>query len=433
MSDSTLDYEDLKKLVKEDAVAIRGRATLLPAGGPGDKVFPPTHSVDDRNKERGAKYAFEDRRIDGNDVKCVLLDSVQSQANRMEEALQMLWAEQRIALPVITVDLSGCAPEVGLVTSLTAPHRIADALLRDSLVDGKTLFRMSEVGRSFTDATPKNAAPLFNVCPTSLVFGLWDSTGPKGGLGSKFARALVSEIVGVGARFGVKTSSRIDPTGIINAAGPIFEAKETAPDGTRMWTPFVLEAQPVKPDKPPKDEKDTEAVVKWKSKNASKDHGKPTAINHSNIPPSIDALAGGVTIDYAIHTVVLSIAALRKLHLKEGFIEARVVLAALGLIAVLAAEDRGHDLRSRCLLVPKPGESLRLEAVRKDGSTEPLQLDLDGSIRLYEAATAALPDSLRFKSKPGQSLATLLPSPKLAHLIRESRKLATSGADVEGE
>jgi TolB protein len=41
-------------------------------------------------------------------------------------------------------------------------------------------------------------------------------------------------------------------------------------------------------------------------------------VNHSNIPPSIDAPAGGVTIDMATHTVVLSLAALRKLTFGEG-------------------------------------------------------------------------------------------------------------------
>jgi CRISPR-associated protein Csb1 len=152
-----LNVEQLKELVAGGAVAIRGTATLEPAGGPGDKIFPPTHKEDDRDKEKhGAKYAFETRRIGGQGVTCVLLDSVQSQANRMEEALQALWADRQIVLPVVSVDFSSIAPEVGRVTSLSAPHRIADALLRDSLLDGQ-LFRLSNIGRSFTDASTKDA------------------------------------------------------------------------------------------------------------------------------------------------------------------------------------------------------------------------------------------------------------------------------------
>ena len=176
-----LSLKRLTDLVAGGAVALRGRAILEPAGGSGDKVFPPSHMVDDNARNAGAKYAAERRVIDGVVKECVLLDSVQSQANRMEESLQALWADKRLSLPVIAVDFSKVAADVGRVTSLTAPHRVADALLRDSLLNG-TLFRLSELGRSFTDATPRNAAPLFRVCPTGLVFGVWDSTGPKGGL-----------------------------------------------------------------------------------------------------------------------------------------------------------------------------------------------------------------------------------------------------------
>lgn len=434
LSPKPLTIDLLRRLVAGDdnadaAVAIRGTATLEPAGGPGDKVFPPTHSVDKNERRPGAKYAFERRRIRGEAVDCVLIDSVQSQANRMEEALEALWTSRKIALPVIAVDFSNVAPDVGVVTSLSAPHRVADALLRDSMV-GETFFRLSEIGRSFTDATAKNAAPLFKVCPTGLVFGLWDSTGPKGGLGSKFARALVSEIVGVGATVGSKTSSRIDPASIITSAGPVFVAKEPGPDGKPTWTLNVMEAKPLKEDKLPKDEQDVGAVEKWgKAEKA----GKPTSINHSNIPPTIDDIAGGVTIDYATHTVVLSLATLRKLSFGGAETEARTVLAALAVLAVLAAEDRGHDLRSRCLLVPKQGEALKLEAVNRDGTTHLLSIDLNGAIALFNAAIATLPEALRFMQAAGVPLVTLTPSPKLAALVQRSRELAATGAEIEGD
>jgi CRISPR-associated protein Csb1 len=424
-----LTPELLKELVAGDAVAIRGMATLEPAGGSGDKIFPPSHSVE-RNKDRpGAKYAFEKRRIKGIDVDCVLVDSVQSQANRMEEALEALWASKLISLPVIAVDFSETAPDVGVVTSLSAPHRVADALLRDSMVNG-TLFRLSDIGKSFTDATAKNATPLFTVCPTGLIFGLWDSTGPKGGLGSKFSRALVSEIVGVGAVAGSKTASRIDPASIVTSAGPVLVAKEPGPDGKPTWTLSVMDAKPLNADKPPKDSQDINAVEKWGKKDKA---GKPTSINHSNIPPTIDDTAGGVTIDYVSHIVVLSLAALRKLYFGGAELEGRTVLAALGVLAILAADARGHDLRSRCLLVPKQGEALKLEAVRGDGTTQALNIDLKGAVVLFNTAVAALPKKLQFTQKAGDPLVTLTPSPKLADLVRRSRELAATGAEIEGE
>lgn len=412
-----LNYEQLKQHVAGDTVAIRGTATLEPAGGPGDKIFPPTHSVDDKNKKPGAKYAFETRRIGGQDVTCVLIDSVQSQANRMEGALQALWDEKKIALPVVSVDFSkhpteeesgtkkDLAPEVGRVTSLTAPHRIADALLRDSLLDGQ-LFRLSDIGKSFTDASTKNATALFKVCPTGLVFGLWDSTGPRGGLGAKFQRALVSEIVGINAAKGSKTGSRIDPLNISKDAAVIFRAA-AADEG---WTadPELAEVNDGEPVKVGKKDK----------------AGKPSAVNHGNFPPSIDEVAGGVTVDYATHTVVLSLASLRRLGFPTGAIEVRTALAALGILAVLASESRGHDLRSRCLLVPKKGSALKLEAVSRDGATTDLVLDLPGAVKLYTDAVAALPHDVTFDKAAGEPLAELTPSAKLADLVKKSRALA---------
>lgn len=404
---STMSIEQLRQMVV-DGVAVRGTATLVPAGGPSDKVFPPTHSV----KDGDAKYAFEKRRIDGAEVPCVVLDSVQSQANRIEEALQALWADKRLAVPIISVDLRKVAPELGFVTSLTAPHRVADALLRDSMLDG-TLFRMSPIGKSFTDATVRDARPLFKVCPTALVFGIWDSTGPKGGMGAKFARALVSEIVGINVVRGVKTSSRIDPTGIVTKAAELYEAKNR----DEGWTIEVAEARTDAKGKPVKYGKD----------------GKVSEANHSNIPPSIDDLAGGVTISHAEHTVVLSLAGLRKLGFGGADVAARTVLAALGLVGVLAGEARGHDLRSRCLLVPRKGHSLKLTSIDLRGETTDFDLDLGQALKLYDEAVAALPPELRFEQKAGEPLATLMPSEKLAHLITESRKLAAAGANPEEE
>ncbi len=401
--------EVLRRFVAGEAVAIRGHAVLEPAGGPGDKLFPPSHQVDDRRPAPGAKYAFENRRLDGRDVPCVLLDSVQSQANRMEAALESLWREARIALPVIEVDFRAVAPDIGILTSLTAPHRIADALLRDSLLDG-TLFRQSAVGRSFTDATPYNAAPLFKVCPTGLLFGLWDSTGPKGGLGAKFQRAIVAEIVGVGAAAGVKTSSRIDPTGIVTKAADIYEAS----DPNQSWTPHENEARRDARNKPIK-----------------KGDGRVSEVNHSNVPPTIDQVGGGVTIDEARLTVVLSLAGLRKLGFDGGEVDARTVLAALGLVAALANDRAGHDLRSRCFLVPRPGHALRFEVVRGDGTTQPLEVQLDDAVRVFNDAVAALPDTLGFGTAAGKPLATLTPTPKLAYLIERSRQLSAAGAGGE--
>jgi CRISPR-associated protein Csb1 len=156
----------------------------------------------------------------------VLLDSVQAQANRFEEALQRaVDAGTLKGIPILNVDFTGFGlfDEIGRVSSLEAPHRVADAILRDSLHEGQP-FRRSEIGKSLDFASLQNATPMYKICPTALILGLWDSTGPKGGMGAKFQRALVSEIIGVNAQIGVKTSSRIDPLGMRAAAKVIKKA-----------------------------------------------------------------------------------------------------------------------------------------------------------------------------------------------------------------
>lgn len=77
-----LRFEPLRSAVAGSAGVIRCRRRLQPAGGPGDKIFPPTFA--------DAVYAIEKRRIPGRSepVQCVLLHSVQSQGNRMEQAVQ---------------------------------------------------------------------------------------------------------------------------------------------------------------------------------------------------------------------------------------------------------------------------------------------------------------------------------------------------------
>jgi CRISPR-associated protein Csb1 len=130
-STKTMDFGELKAAIAGSAAAFR--LTLkLEAVSP--KVFPPTYE--------GGKYATECRRINGQELPCVLLDSVQSQANRMELALQDAHDGGEFDLPIVTSDFSALNnPGIHRITSLQAPHRIADAILRDSLLDTKNVQR----------------------------------------------------------------------------------------------------------------------------------------------------------------------------------------------------------------------------------------------------------------------------------------------------
>jgi CRISPR-associated protein Csb1 len=395
-----LSREILQEAVAGTAAAFRLRQRLQPAGGPGDKVFPPTYE--------GGQYATEERWINGQKVPCVLLDSVASQANRMESALQKAWQEERIKLPVISTDFAAVNhPGIKKVTSLQAPHRIADAILRDSLLEKKR-FRESPVGKKLDAVSAENATPLFEHCPTALVFGMWDSTGPRGGGGVKFARALVSEIVGVNAVPGVKTSSRIDPLNIRLAAGPLYKSD----DG---WD--LDETKAVKDDK--------KRPIKL-----GKD-GKPSEANHGNVTPSISP--GGFTIEYAEQVTVLSLPALRRLRFPPPSgkkadpkveLVARTYLASLGLLGATLAVHDGYDLRSRCNLVAT--EPVRWELLGPPGEApQGYALAADQAVDLFrQAQEACVQAGLPLHLEE----IVLTPLENLIALVKKSLELAAAQA-----
>ncbi len=407
-----LELDRLKEAVKGSAAAFRCRRRLQPAGGEGDKVFPPTFA--------GAVYAIEQRRVPGHEgsVSCVLLDSVQSQANRMELALQEALDASKITMPLLVVDFTEHGPTgdieadkkagklidaVGKITSLQVPHRLADAILRDSELGG-VAFRVSNKGRALNQVSLANATPLLELCPTALVFGMWDSTGPKGGLGPKFERAMVSEIVGVGAEVGdLRRGVRRDPLEI-RAAVAVKKSADTS------WTVAASNAK-------------------------GKDIVAPSKVNHSSVPfpkqrdkKTDENTYDGVTIGYAEQTTTLSLICLRRLRFPvngapsaDTDAAARIVLAALGLAAATLAFESGLGLRSRCLLWPDG--PMEWQLLERPGAT-PAKFSLSG-----DAAIKLLNDAITSAEKvrlPWAKVPILLkPSQELVKLVRLSQLEAT--------
>jgi CRISPR-associated protein Csb1 len=402
------DFEALRQALRE-AAGIRRNQRLVPGGGAGDKVFPPTYPG-----EGGPVHLFEERRIGDAVSRCVLLDSVQSQANRMELALlSHMRAQsghetaQRVHIPHILTDFTGARngdidlSDIGAITSLEAPHRVFDAIFRDSQLHGKSFWQSAE-GRRLVAAKPDNATAIFELSPTALVFGCWHSTGQGGGLGAKFPRAIVSEIVGVDAVPGRRTGSRIDPLQIRREV-EIWK-------GEAGWDV-------------------SKEVAGAKAKKV-----RPSEINHGNIAPSIEDL--GVTIGHALHTVVISLPTLRRLRFPDdqGHIDpardeaARCVLAALALLAVTAQDAEGYSLRSRCDLV-RDGRR-PFELLSADGESSEFDLDLADAVALYrEAVEAAKTAGLPWRDEPLR----LTPETKLVRIVAESRRRALAGeAAAEG-
>jgi CRISPR-associated protein Csb1 len=369
---------------------------------------------------------YERRRVDGAEVWCVLIDSVQSQANRLEEALLKALRSNKITLPYVTVDFSDKGLEgIREITSLDAPHRVYDAILRDSLLAGEP-FMKSGLGVRLAEAKPDDASGLLEASPTALLFGAWHSTGEGGGLGAKFPRCLVSEIVAINTPVdeiadqrtgeidartsGRRTGSRIDPLGILNRVR-IFQTKDDPND----WTPREDQAATRGANKEP---------VLYTTKRGQP--GRPSLINHGNIAPTVQPL--GITCDYAEHTAVISFAGLRRLGFAGGERDqaGRALLAALGLVALAEQDARGYALRSRCDLVCDGRAPLEL--VHADSSIDSVEIDGEAARRLYAEVYAAARDAgFAFAREPIR----LVPQEKLVAIVKRSRELALKGQGGE--
>lgn len=124
-----LTYEMLRDAVAGRAVALRMRTELAAAGGPDDKFFPPTYGVENSATTR---YAVEPRTVEGRQVTDVVVDSVASQANRLEQALREGWEAGELRFPNAYVDF-------------TVEAELAD-LDRISVLDALTVLPMPSSG-----------------------------------------------------------------------------------------------------------------------------------------------------------------------------------------------------------------------------------------------------------------------------------------------
>jgi CRISPR-associated protein Csb1 len=385
-----LNVAALSAAVSGSAAALRSVTVLQPVEGEGGKVFPATYAQ--------GKYATEKRRLrcgdtEEREVECVLLNSVQSEANHAELALLQAIERDQIKLPVIEVNFSEAntqfKKELPNITSFEAPHRLADAILRDSMTPDGARFSRSQYATRWGRANLWNATAIYEICPHALVFGMWGSPDKPGGLGAKFERAYISEIMGVDTLVVEQRSGfRVDPLG---ASSKVMVA--AVADGGFQ-------------------------VVEEKTKNAL----RPSEINHGNIV--FDSSNGGIRCRFAEQTTVISFGALRKLRFPldgknnaKRDDAARTVLAAIGLCAGVLASERGTSLRSRCHL--RPVAPRVWELLDRPG-TESKTYEIDG-----EAAVALLKAAIEAAKAAGltwmEEKLVLKPSSELVDLVRKSQ------------
>ncbi len=386
---SDLNYEELRAAVSGTAAGFRSITRLQPIEGPGGKIFPATYS--------GGVYATEKRRtVDAagheKEVDCVVIDSVQSQSNRAEEALKIAIERGKLTIPLIEIDFSGVNDKfrspLPNLTTLDVPHRLADAILRDSDLPDGTRFSKSEYAKRWARSNLWNATAVYELCPTALVFGMWGSPEKPGGLGAKFERAFVSEIVAIDVeRVEKREGFRIDPLG--TRSNVLLKDKG---DGT-----FEVGNGKI----------------------------RPSELNHGNI--IFESQNGGVRSQYSEQTTVVSLGALRKLRFPiDGKDDAsrndagRAALAALALCAGVLASESGTSLRSRCHLVPD--SEREWELIDKPGiAPHSFHLSGDAALSLIRRAVEAAQET--GLSWMGDKL-TLVPSKELTELVRQSQEVA---------
>lgn len=162
-----LSYEELVAAVSGAGdVALMSIVSCYKPEAEEAKVVPPTYPQDGRS----TPYVLEERRIGGDRREVVQLDSLASQANRVEEALERARRVGKLALPAFVLRAEVDADRTVRLSSLEWPHRYADAYGRDCELGGSR-FDESAVGRRLRLTTAEDASALLERSPESLIGG----------------------------------------------------------------------------------------------------------------------------------------------------------------------------------------------------------------------------------------------------------------------
>ena len=337
-----------------------GGASVLTSVTPLEPAAGPHASVAPAKFVSGSKsvFAYERRFWNGEAVTAVLIDSKQSQNNRLEAVVSAAIADGD---PVLTrtprIELRF---EDGQVYSdLDLPHRAFDGQIRAGTINGEPVTSVEEY-RKLRDATVDHARPLLECSPMTLLLGGWDAS--RKSHQGRYRSILVGEIIGIladqdggaEANQSKRGGARIDPLG---ARIQLDRAGRKA----------IADAQ--------KEELSKKTYDNSIGKNEKEGLAR---LGIGGIPPSLEQL-GGVTCQAIIRSHVLSFAALRALRFDsptpEGDVACRALLAALALNG-LARSDAELLLRANCDLVETGPAVVTLDKrYGQKESFEPLSID----------------------------------------------------------
>lgn len=282
---------------REDAVALVVTEYLEPVAGKNASFQPPT-------------YADHGYVISG---AVAVIDSVQSQANRLEA----IFTEDEYAklVPQITIK------EEGGETKLTGVgHRLADAAVMYSSAS-------PIANAAFEAAKHGEFTKLAKINPTALLLGVWDSRRT----GLKIQRAL---------------GFSVDANGITAVLDRASQYRASIDPETK----FMLQTHHA-------------GNVDGSEK---KTRSKMSEEGFNDIP-SFDEAKGGVIANEIVRRGVLNLSALRKY-------EEPLQDYLLGLGLVMFTYPLSHDYRSGTLLVQDATRPMTMEVVYRDGKREPFSL-----------------------------------------------------------
>lgn len=324
---STIDEQTIGRwLDPRGPVALVLKEYLEPVEGEYGVFFPPTYASDSQ------PYNI-DTLSDG--TKVVTVDSVGSQANRMEP----LFSDGPAGDPELAKLVPQVAVDIGdgrKVSILEAGHRLGDALIRSS--------SLKEVARKAFEQylTNNDVTSIAKLGPTSLVFGVWDSRDTQ----AKLPR-LVQSVIRAWDVEPLKRSAQYSP--------PIDYSK--------------LE------------------VFSEDDKKKSENNPKSPLAQRGFVPvPAVGEHGGVLAKGPIIRDVTINLVALRRLQAAENGDALRRYILGLGLAA--ATEPLDGFLRQGCLLVPKDEQSKGWQEVARTGARTPISLT-SAAARSFAAKAAA--------------------------------------------
>lgn len=317
-------------LKDEGPAAIVLKQWLRPVGG--DVVFPPTYANPSQKKGDPPVYNI-DRFEDAKHSVCVL-DSIPSQANRIEPAFARLTGKngkpvRLVPNIVVRAKVGGEGHEVNL---LEAGHRAADAVVQLSSLRKELVAAIA--ARKKGDSTP-----LAKLAPTSLVFGMWDSRES----GTKVPR-LINSIIRAYDVLEYRRSSQFNAAMDFEAAGVL----------------------PGKGDK--------------KLSEVGMD-GAPATFQHGGIEAR-----GGICRDASCNLCTLRDIVGPD---KEKTLALQRYILGLSLVALTYFDGRTLNLRQGCQLVAVKDKPMTRVLVSADGTETPFVIDLDSAIEYATKAADA--------------------------------------------